>query len=143
MCPQITIIPSVYKCVFADFNEKLTQRSGKSSNLATQRNPRPSFKDPAARARAVARGDRIGAARAGRLMSITKWSRHGSAATDRDAEVTGRRRKGTIGLGHLLLRLFISNHRQQPSPPLPMDGSLAMGFRSMSSPPPPNVEDFL
>lgn len=73
------------------------------------------LKSPARAPELVARGDRIGAARAGRLMIITESSRHGSAATDRDAEVTGRRRKGTITLRRISLlsapRLF-SNHRR-------------------------------
>lgn len=94
--------------------------------------------------RAVARGDVIGAARAGSLTIITVASRHGSAATDRDAEVTGRRRNGTNTFGHISpppLVYFSSPTRHFP--PHPVDSSLAMGFRSMSSPPPPNVKDFL
>ncbi len=77
-------------------------------------------------------------------MIITESSRHGSAATDRDAEVTGRRRKGTTTLGHIgsSARSLLTAAAGLP-PPLPMDASLAMGFRSVSSPPPPNVEDFL
>lgn len=82
--------------------------------------------------------------RRSRLAIITEASRHGSAATDRDAEVTGGRS-----------RRAPPHSRRRPRGPLRslppplarlrrrlVDVPLAMGFHSMSTPQPPNVVDF-